>query len=601
MLGGLVWRIDAELGRRLAAHGAVEDPSDVELLSDQELEGAFGSDHPAFDTIAFRRRRLDAAQLEPPLPSVFRGWPGVPSSPPLSGDLIRGWPASPGRHEGRARVVRSPANSALRRGDVLVARTTDSSWLPVFHIAGAVVVEQGGPLSHASILARELGMPAVVNLPGIVARVERQSDPVLTVDGTTGEVAIRRGRRPRRPAFHAGGTGGGPAAGVAPPSTVPDEQGADVERRHVFVTGLIGAGALMSIAIGATQAVGSTRARERIARRTRPRAEALALGTVLGFDLDKVAAAGLRARGFYAWLGTVAGVFAVIGALWSIEEYFEQPAGGLVVVLMAFGMTTTLTLGAVSSIGFHATWRWPRVTATARRWSVPRVHDRLGPNQVIGRVRASLVGAIALTVAVLVWMVTEAEAQLHAVDQWIFDLVGAGSGRSWWYPEVLDQLLHKEIMIPLAVVLTAASFRCRPLLFVYPLVITGGGLVHLVLQHFVARQRPEPGWSSGYTDSFPGGHANELTIMLGLLPIVVYVLTGRRWLRIALEIGSAAALAVALANQMWVGDHWPTDNLAGFLIGLSMVTIARGVVHEPALHDRCSRCPAQRRRRGEGP
>ena len=74
-------------------------------------------------------------------------------------------------------------------GDVVVARRTDASWSPVFLRAAAVVVEEGGPLSHAAIVAREFGLPAVVNVPGATARLRHERAPV-TVDGDRGLVFV---------------------------------------------------------------------------------------------------------------------------------------------------------------------------------------------------------------------------------------------------------------------------------------------------------------------------------------------------------------------------------------------------------------------------
>ena len=87
------------------------------------------------------------------------------------------------------------AEHGCQRGDVLVARSTEASWSPLFLRATAIVVEEGGPLSHAAIVARELGIPAVLNVPGVVARItadtEAAGGPVqVTVDGDQGVVVI---------------------------------------------------------------------------------------------------------------------------------------------------------------------------------------------------------------------------------------------------------------------------------------------------------------------------------------------------------------------------------------------------------------------------
>ncbi|HVM40361.1 MAG TPA: PEP-utilizing enzyme, partial [Acidimicrobiia bacterium] len=76
----------------------------------------------------------------------------------------------------------------LEPGDVLVAPATDPSWTPLFLVAGAVVVERGGPLSHAAIVARELGLPAVLN--AVDATTWLTDGDVVEVDGSAGTVRI---------------------------------------------------------------------------------------------------------------------------------------------------------------------------------------------------------------------------------------------------------------------------------------------------------------------------------------------------------------------------------------------------------------------------
>ncbi|MCZ6631383.1 MAG: PEP-utilizing enzyme, partial [Actinobacteria bacterium] len=63
-------------------------------------------------------------------------------------------------------------------------------WTPLFLTAGAIVVEEGGPLSHAAIIARELGLPAVLNVPGLIGRLTSGESLQLRVDGDSGIVVI---------------------------------------------------------------------------------------------------------------------------------------------------------------------------------------------------------------------------------------------------------------------------------------------------------------------------------------------------------------------------------------------------------------------------
>jgi len=199
-LGGEVRRLHVELGRRLAERGVVERPEDVELLGEHELVAAARGGSPSAGSpgtvavptlaeLARRRRWLGVCEAAGPLPTVFDGHPSTDGAPAAVGDELHGWGASPGRLTGRARVLHDSGSGGLQRGEVLVTRTTDASWAPLFMVAGAVVVEEGGPLSHAAIVARELGIPAVLNLPGIVARLDGESHEV-TVDGDLGTVSI---------------------------------------------------------------------------------------------------------------------------------------------------------------------------------------------------------------------------------------------------------------------------------------------------------------------------------------------------------------------------------------------------------------------------
>lgn len=88
------------------------------------------------------------------------------------GVLWRGQGVSGGLVTGPARILRSPEGGhRLAVGDILLAATTDPGWTPVFLRAGAVVVETGGFLSHGAIVAREFGLPAVVNVAGLLEAI----------------------------------------------------------------------------------------------------------------------------------------------------------------------------------------------------------------------------------------------------------------------------------------------------------------------------------------------------------------------------------------------------------------------------------------------
>jgi rifampicin phosphotransferase len=160
-----------------------------------------------------RRRRVHAGYAAlPPLPGLIRGrfdpaaWAADPANrvdprgtaaAPAASDAddaaatVTGFSGSAGVVEGTARVILTAADGArLQPGEVLVTNVTNVGWTPLFPRAAAVVTDVGAPLSHAAIVARELGIPAVVGC-GTATGVIRDGDRVR-VDGSAGVVQVLR-------------------------------------------------------------------------------------------------------------------------------------------------------------------------------------------------------------------------------------------------------------------------------------------------------------------------------------------------------------------------------------------------------------------------
>ena len=120
-------------------------------------------------------------------------WPAGEEA--VAADRLHGQSASPGRYQGVARVILDPAvDATLQPGEVLVAPYTDPAWTPLFLTAGAAVVEVGSYLSHAGTVAREFGMPCVVDVPDCTRRI--QTGMRVDVDGGRGVVRILGGGQP---------------------------------------------------------------------------------------------------------------------------------------------------------------------------------------------------------------------------------------------------------------------------------------------------------------------------------------------------------------------------------------------------------------------
>jgi len=186
---GMLRMVALDVDRRLRRLEPSLEEGSVFFCTYQELVSALASGRADVGHVIRLRRAehaRDAARPDPP--PTFIGRPPPVTLPPAAGTRLVGLPASGGVVEGRARVLEPGALAldALKPGEVLVSRTTDVGLSPLFLVAAAVVTELGGPLSHASIVAREYGVPAVVNVPGVTLAI-RTGDRVR-VDGDRGIV-----------------------------------------------------------------------------------------------------------------------------------------------------------------------------------------------------------------------------------------------------------------------------------------------------------------------------------------------------------------------------------------------------------------------------
>ena len=193
-------RAVGRLGEALVADGLLHGPDEVFFLDREELVAALDG-RPAGNLIDQSARRRAAwsaaARLRPPamigrVPRLFRL--AVRSTSRLLGAdtttglaIVRGVPASGGRATGRVRIIRDPDHGhELLPGEILVAPITAPAWTPLFGRAAAVVTDVGSALAHASIIAREYGIPAVVGCGDATSRLH--DGQLVTVDGARGTV-----------------------------------------------------------------------------------------------------------------------------------------------------------------------------------------------------------------------------------------------------------------------------------------------------------------------------------------------------------------------------------------------------------------------------
>jgi pyruvate,water dikinase len=178
---------------------------DVFFLYLPELLALLRGDRSVLEKAPVRRATYERYASLPPYPALIVGrfdpvrWAADPArradiydargaSAPVS-DTVTGFPGAPGVVEGTARVISGPEEGErLKPGEILVTTLTNVGWTPMFPRAAAVVTDMGAPLSHASIVARELGIPAVVGTGNATMRV-RDGDRIR-VDGERGTVEL---------------------------------------------------------------------------------------------------------------------------------------------------------------------------------------------------------------------------------------------------------------------------------------------------------------------------------------------------------------------------------------------------------------------------
>jgi phosphohistidine swiveling domain-containing protein len=182
-----------EVGSRLVAQSRIDALADLYFLSLEEVRAVLQGDSSMNLRELCARRRREVARLEAlPEPELICGSEAVSIGATIydsERSVFTGLGVSGGRVEGRARVVLDTDDlDAFEPGEILVAPHTDAGWTPYFALAAGVIVETGGLLTHTSTVARELGLPAIVNVRECTTMI-RTGDQ-LRLDPGTGEVTV---------------------------------------------------------------------------------------------------------------------------------------------------------------------------------------------------------------------------------------------------------------------------------------------------------------------------------------------------------------------------------------------------------------------------
>ncbi|WP_028316934.1 PEP/pyruvate-binding domain-containing protein [Desulfatibacillum aliphaticivorans] len=181
-------RVILEMASRLKTKGLLKQEDDIFFVTYNELKSLWDGAASMPPDVEVRRAGFlkDSSRLPPEW--ILDGEP-FPKKRVAAKNGFRGTPASPGSAKGTARVVmRVEDLRSVRQGDILVAPNTDPGWTPVFGLISGLVVQTGGMLSHAAIVAREYGIPAVTGVAEACRNIN--TNDYLEVNGRDGTVAI---------------------------------------------------------------------------------------------------------------------------------------------------------------------------------------------------------------------------------------------------------------------------------------------------------------------------------------------------------------------------------------------------------------------------
>jgi pyruvate,water dikinase len=194
---GVVRRIMIALGEHLERNRLIEDSRDVFFLTKEEIFSAVDgtSVTSSLRDLVELRRDEQSEHLRRDPADRFETF-GLPMANPPStrrresvdGDetILRGTACCRGRITARVRIVRDPLDPGELAGRIMVAERTDPGWGPLFPLAVGLLVERGSLLSHSAIVAREMGIPAIVSIPGLLATL--RDGEIVEMDGSTGEI-----------------------------------------------------------------------------------------------------------------------------------------------------------------------------------------------------------------------------------------------------------------------------------------------------------------------------------------------------------------------------------------------------------------------------
>ncbi|MCZ2849776.1 alkaline phosphatase D family protein [Modestobacter sp. VKM Ac-2978] len=365
---------------------------------------------------------------------------------------------------------------------------------------------------------------------------------------------------------------------------------ADVDRAQIFVPAIMGVGVLVSAVTLLRDALHG-RHRRGQDRRTTLEARAAAQFAVTGAAPDRALLAGLRPRVHYLLLALTTGALAAYGARGATKNY-AQPAGlfgGEIGWLYATLLLAAAAIAAVAVASAVLAVTWPEPPRVLRpllaRTPLGQVPQPAGGER--RRLAVLLLGwAAVLTGAASAQFLFTTAGAPQLLGEFDDEVTGASGTALRW--ELLGQV---PVAVTVAALLALLAMRCPPLALGQLAVVLGSLVLTGWFTDVVERAHPPDGPLAGLTDSLPSGPVLQATLIAGFLPLAVFVRTRRRRPALITLAVTGTALLVVAVGTVRARVSWPSDVVAGALVGLALVLATWWALEHRRLHERCDGCP----------
>ncbi len=200
---GMMRRLFLAMGAKMAGAGLLEKPRDIFCLEEKEIFNYLKGTATTInlkELVAIRKEEFEKYKEEDPLPERIEtfGWiyPELKSGGAAAGNgELSGLPCCAGVVKAKVRVIRDPSEAAGLNGEILVTSSTDPGWISLFYGASGILVERGSLLSHSAIVSREMGIPCIVSVKGLLATLKDGDE--VEMNGSTGEIRLTPSPSPK--------------------------------------------------------------------------------------------------------------------------------------------------------------------------------------------------------------------------------------------------------------------------------------------------------------------------------------------------------------------------------------------------------------------